>query len=68
MRMEKLDMHDQFLRLQIKFWELIQGEDGQDLIEYGMIVTLIALAALGGIQHFASAVATLFNNIDNSLS
>lgn len=61
-------MHDQFLQLQIKFWELIHGEDGQDLIEYGMIVTLIALAAIGGIQHFASAVATLFSNIDTSLS
>ncbi|HVU48321.1 MAG TPA: Flp family type IVb pilin [Terracidiphilus sp.] len=61
-------MHDQFLKLEIKFWELMYGEDGQDLIEYGMIVTLIALAAIGGIQHFASAVATLFNNIDSSLS
>jgi Flp pilus assembly pilin Flp len=66
--MEKPDMHDQFLKLQLKFWELIHGEDGQDLIEYGLIVTAIALAAIGGIQHFASAVATLFNNIDNSLS
>jgi Flp pilus assembly pilin Flp len=66
--MERLQMHDQFLKLEIKFWELMYGEDGQDLIEYGMIVTLIALAAIGGIQHFASAVATLFNNIDSSLS
>jgi pilus assembly protein Flp/PilA len=66
--MEKLDMHDQFLKLQVKLWELLQGEEGQDLIEYGMIVTLIALAAIGGIQHFASAVATLFNNIGNSIT
>lgn len=66
--MEKFCMHDQLLKLQIKFWELVNGEDGQDLIEYGMIVTLIALAAIGGIEHFASAVATLFNNIDNSIS
>jgi Flp pilus assembly pilin Flp len=66
--MEKLDMHDQFLRLRIRFWELIESESGQDLVEYGLIVTAIALAAIGGIQHFASAVATLFNNIDASLS
>jgi pilus assembly protein Flp/PilA len=66
--MEKLDMHDQFLRLQIKLWELLYSEDGQDLIEYGMIVTLIALAALGGVQSFASAVANLFAKIDTSLA
>jgi Flp pilus assembly pilin Flp len=67
-QMEKLGMHDPFLRLRIKFWELIYGEDGQDLIEYGMIVALIALAAIGGIEHFASAVVTMFSNIDASLS
>jgi len=61
-------MHDQFLNLQLKLWELLHGEDGQDLVEYGLIVTAIALAAIGGIQHFATAVATLFNNIDNSLT
>jgi len=61
-------MHDQFLRMKVKFWELIREEQGQDLIEYGLIVTLIALAAIGGIQHFASAVATLFSNIDATLS
>jgi Flp pilus assembly pilin Flp len=66
--MEKLDMHDQFLKLQLKFWELIHGENGQDLVEYGLIVTAIALAAIGGIQHFASAVATLFNNISGSIA
>jgi len=61
-------MHDQLLKLGQKFWELIYGEEGQDLIEYGMIVTLIALAAIGGVQHFASAVATLFANISTSMS
>ena len=61
-------MHDQFLKLQLKFWELMHSEEAQDLVEYGLLVTAIALAAIGGIQHFATAVATLFNNIDNSLS
>lgn len=61
-------MHDQFLRLQVKFWELIHGEEGQDLIEYGMIIALIALAGIAGVQKFASAVTTMFSNIDSSLS
>jgi Flp pilus assembly pilin Flp len=66
--MEKLDMHDQFLRLQLKFWDFVSGEDGQDLVEYGLIVTAIALAAIGGIEQFASAVATMFSKIGTSLS
>jgi Flp pilus assembly pilin Flp len=66
--MEILDMHDQFLKFQLKFWEFITGEDGQDLIEYGLIVTAIALAAIGGIQQFASAVVTMFSNIGTSIS
>jgi Flp pilus assembly pilin Flp len=66
--MEKLDMHDQFLKLQLKFWDFITGEDGQDLVEYGLIVTAIALAAIGGIEQFASAVAAMFSNIGASLS
>ena len=61
-------MHDQFLKLKIRFWDLLRGEEGQDLVEYGLIVTAIALAAIGGIEHFASAVVTLFSNIDNSIS
>jgi len=61
-------MHDQLLKLQLKFSEFITGEDGQDLIEYGLIVTAIALAAIGGIQQFASAVATMFSNIGASIS
>jgi len=61
-------MPDQFLRLQLKLWELIHGEQGQDLIEYGLIVTLIALAAIGGVQKFASAVSVLFSNIGASIS
>jgi Flp pilus assembly pilin Flp len=66
--MEKLDMHDQFLKLQLKFWEFVYGEDGQDLVEYGLIVTAIALAAIGGIEQFASAVATMFSKISTSIS
>lgn len=66
--MEKLDMHDQFLKLQLKFWDFINGEDGQDLVEYGLIVTAIALAAIGGIEQFASAVAKMFSNIGASIS
>ena len=61
-------MHDQFLKLQLKIWNFLHSEDGQDLVEYGLIVTAIALAAIGGIEQFASAVAKMFSNIGASIS
>ena len=60
-------MKSTLLNLYVKFQGL-KNDEGQDLVEYGLIVTAIALAAIGGIEHFASAVATLFSNIDNSIS
>ena len=35
-----------------------QGEDGQDLLEYGLLAALIAIVALGAV---ASVGTTIFN-------
>jgi Flp pilus assembly pilin Flp len=53
-------------------WMLVQGlmrgESGQDLIEYGLAVTLIALACIASIGHLGAAVGTMFSNISTSLA
>jgi Flp pilus assembly pilin Flp len=61
-------MHDLYVKLQFKLWLLLESDEGQDLVEYGLIVTAIALAAIGGVQNFATAVVHLFSNIDSSLA
>ncbi len=61
-------MNDLRLRLYVKFLRLISGEQGQDLVEYALLVCLIALAAIGSVNHVASAVTKIFSNISTSLA
>ena len=37
-----------------------KSEDGQDLLEYGMLAALIALIALGAVATVGNAVQTVF--------
>jgi len=47
---------------------VISGEEGQDLVEYALLTTLIALAAIAGVNHIATAVTKVFSNISASLA
>jgi pilus assembly protein Flp/PilA len=47
---------------------LISKEDGQDLIEYALVVALIAFGAVVGMQSLASSINTAFGNIGNSIN
>jgi pilus assembly protein Flp/PilA len=47
---------------------LIRDAEGQDLVEYALLVCLIALAAIGGVKHVATAVTAVFSNISSSLA
>ena len=61
-------MNDLSLKLYIRFQDLMNGEEGQDLVEYALLVCLIALAAISGVKHVASAVTAVFSNVSSSLS
>lgn len=43
-------------------------EDGQDLLEYALLVALIALIAIGAVGLAGGAVNTIFSNIASALS
>ena len=55
-------------KLRVMFQGLGKSEEGQDLVEYALLVCLIALAAISGVNHVASAVTKVFSNISVSLS
>ena len=63
-------MKDLLINLSIK-WDLlkdaIKDEEGQDLIEYALIVALIAFAATAGMGTLASDINTAFTNIGAAL-
>lgn len=47
------------------FW---QEEDGQDLVEYALLLAFIALAAVAILSSVQSNIKTLWNDISNALS
>jgi pilus assembly protein Flp/PilA len=55
----------------MKLWCMLQSwtteEEGQDLVEYALIIALIALACVGGLRTLATAIGVAFTNIGNNL-
>jgi pilus assembly protein Flp/PilA len=65
---EKNKMNNLYLALYVKIQSLMNREDGQDLVEYALLVCLIALAAITGVNNVATAVTKVFSNISSSLA
>jgi pilus assembly protein Flp/PilA len=61
-------MHSTLSHLYMRLVNLTNGEEGQDLVEYALVVCLIALACITGVNQVASAVTAVFSNISSSLS
>jgi pilus assembly protein Flp/PilA len=61
-------MSGTFLNLYVKLQGLKNGEEGQDLVEYALLVALIALVCVTGISNVATAINTVFTNISGSLA
>jgi len=63
-----MNMNNLFLALYVKLQNLMAREEGQDLVEYALLVCLIALAAIVGVNKVTSAINTVFTNISSSLA
>ncbi len=60
-------MKDLLIKLSVK-WELLKDESGQDLIEYGLLVALVAFAATAGMTSLATSLNVAFTNIGTKLT
>jgi pilus assembly protein Flp/PilA len=65
-------MSGTFLKLYLKLQNLkdslIRDESGQDLIEYALVVSLIALAATAGMTTIATKIGTAFTAVGTKLT
>jgi pilus assembly protein Flp/PilA len=61
-------MQHQLWKLSIKLQTLLSSEDGQDLIEYALVVALIAFAAVTSMQSLAGDINNAFLNVGNTLA
>jgi pilus assembly protein Flp/PilA len=63
---EKTQMKDKLLKLSVML-QILKDEHGQDLIEYALVVALIAFAATAGMGSLAAAINTSFGKIGTKL-
>lgn len=47
--------------------DLANRQEGQDLVEYALVVALIAFGATAGMQSLANGLNTAFSNISSTL-
>jgi pilus assembly protein Flp/PilA len=61
-------MNNLLIKLYVKFQELANREEGQDLVEYALLIALIAFGATAGMSKLATGISTAFSNISIQLS
>ena len=61
-------MNNLLLKLFVKFQDLASREEGQDLVEYALVVALIAFGATAGMSALAGGINKAFNTISTTLS
>ena len=61
-------MNKMLLKLYVKFQDLASREEGQDLVEYALVVALIAFGATAGMKALASGINVAFSNVSGALS
>jgi pilus assembly protein Flp/PilA len=60
-------MKERLLKLQTKI-KILLNDNGQDLIEYALVVALIAFAATVGMNSLANSINTTFAKIGTTLT
>jgi pilus assembly protein Flp/PilA len=57
-----------YVKLQVVKDALLRDESGQDLVEYALVVSLIALGATASMSSLASSFSTAFSKVGSHLA
>jgi len=60
-------MNDLMLKMYVKMQTLMANEEGQDLVEYALVVALIAFGAVAGMGKLSTEINVAFNTISSEL-
>lgn len=61
-------MNEMMMKLYVKMHTLLAAEEGQDLVEYALIVALLALAAVVSMQTLAGDISQAFTTIGGKVT
>jgi pilus assembly protein Flp/PilA len=65
--LEEKEMKELLLKASARLQTILLQEEGQDLIEYALVVALIAFAATAGMKTLAGDINTAFSNLGTAL-
>jgi pilus assembly protein Flp/PilA len=65
---EGTQMNTLLLKSYVKFQNLMNREEGQGMVEYGLIVALIALGLTAALSGIGSSLKSIFQNISTTLA
>jgi pilus assembly protein Flp/PilA len=63
----RTQMNTMLLKLYVKFQDLKNREEGQDLVEYALVLAIIALAATAAMTTVGNAIKAEFTSIATQL-
>lgn len=61
-------MHTLCTNLYLYVRNLLEREEGQDLVEYALVVALIAFGAITGMGYLATGINNAFSEISSTLT
>jgi pilus assembly protein Flp/PilA len=64
----RTQMKDKLMKFSVKIQSVLMSEEGQDLIEYALVVALIAFAATAGMSTLATKINLAFSGIGTTLT
>jgi pilus assembly protein Flp/PilA len=65
---ESNTMKNALMKLHMFRHGLLNGEEGQDLVEYALLVSLVALGCIASVGYVATAITSIFSNISTSIA
>ena len=63
-----MNLNDTLLKLSIKVKAMLSDDRGQDLVEYALVVAIIALGATAAMTPLSSDINAVFTNIAGKLT
>ncbi len=61
-------MKETMLKLYVKAQNLLWSDEGQDLVEYALVIALIALAATAGMNTLATDISAAFTKVGSTIN
>ena len=60
-------MNTMLLKMYLKLQDLMNREEGQDLVEYALVIALVSIAAVASLGTLATKIVAVFTTITSDL-